>query len=150
MTVCDGLRSGELVVQRAYGDISLPRRHWCRMCCAVAARMLYRARVHVGQTHVGGSLRLPAFADFLGACFAERIFHARWPACFALLALGVLCLLVDVGRPERLFNLLFSPQPTAMSVGSYAIAVTLFCSGAFSAMSLLDNVEPSLERCLWR
>lgn len=73
----------------------------------------------------------------------SEFFTRAWPACFVLLALGVLCLLVDVGRPERLFNLLFSPQPTAMSVGSYAIAVTLLCSGAFSAMSLLDNVEPS-------
>lgn len=70
-------------------------------------------------------------------------FTRAWPMCLVLLSLGVLCLIADVGRPERLFNLLLSPQPTAMSVGSYAIAASVLCSGVFSAMSLLDNVEPS-------
>lgn len=73
----------------------------------------------------------------------SEFFTRAWPMCLVLLSLGVLCLIADVGRPERLFNLLFSPQPTAMSVGSYAIAASVLCSGVFSAMSLLDNVEPS-------
>ena len=73
----------------------------------------------------------------------SEFFTRAWPMCLVLLSLGVLCLIADVGRPERLFNLLLSPQPTAMSVGSYAIAASVFCSGVFSAMSLLDNVEPS-------
>lgn len=73
----------------------------------------------------------------------SEFFTRAWPMCLVLLSLGVLCLIADVGRPERLFNLLLSPQPTAMSVGSYAIAASVLCSGVFSAMSLLDNVEPS-------
>ena len=73
----------------------------------------------------------------------SEFFTRAWPMCLVLLSLGVLCLIADVGRPGRLFNLLLSPQPTAMSVGSYAIAASVLCSGVFSAMSLLDNVEPS-------
>lgn len=73
----------------------------------------------------------------------SEFFTRAWPMCLVLLSLGALCLIADVGRPERLFNLLLSPQPTAMSVGSYAIAASVLCSGVFSAMSLLDNVEPS-------
>lgn len=80
---------------------------------------------------------------FSSLAFPSELFTRAWPTCFVLLALGVLCLVVDVGRPDRLFSLLLSPQPTAMSVGSYAIAISLLCSGAFSVMSLFDNVEPS-------
>ena len=99
---------------------------------SMSVRLMSAAPYESPISRISSALALPS-----------EFFTRAWPACFVLLALGVLCLLVDVGRPERLFNLLFSPQPTAMSVGSYAIAVTLLCSGAFSAMSLLDNVEPS-------
>ncbi|MEG0419136.1 NrfD/PsrC family molybdoenzyme membrane anchor subunit, partial [Gordonibacter sp.] len=79
---------------------------------------------------------------FERACALPDEFFARgWPLCFVVLALGMLCLLVDLGRPDRLLGLLVSPQLSAISVGAYALVVALMCAGAFSLAALLDGVR---------
>ena len=85
--------------------------------------------------------RLPGEATRIERAFAlpDEFFARAWPVCFVALAAGMLCLLVDLGRPERLINLLTSPEPSAIVVGAYALAVALFCAGAFSLFELLDG-----------
>lgn len=69
----------------------------------------------------------------------DEFFARAWPVCFVMLALGILCLLFDVGRPDRILNLLFSLKISPVSVGAYALVVALLCATAFSGLALLDN-----------
>ena len=71
----------------------------------------------------------------------DEFFARGWPVCFVALAAGMLCLLVDLGRPERLLNLLTSPEPSAIAVGAYALVLALACAGVFSLVELLDGVR---------
>ncbi|HQW36553.1 MAG TPA: hypothetical protein PKY60_14020, partial [Thermoflexales bacterium] len=54
---------------------------------------------------------------------------------------GMLCLLADLGRPERLLYLLTSPEPSAIAVGAYALVLALVCAGGFSLVELLDGLR---------
>lgn len=74
----------------------------------------------------------------------DDLFARAWPACFVVLALGVLCLLLDLGRPDRLLNLVASPAPTPVAVGSYALAAALVLAGGFSLGHLLDGAPVPL------
>ncbi len=84
-----------------------------------------------------------------GNCFERAFalpndFFARgWSLCFVVLAVGALCLLVDLGRPERLLNLLVTPELSAIAVGAYALIIALGCAGAFALVSLLDHASMS-------
>lgn len=72
----------------------------------------------------------------------EEFFARAWPVCAVALAVGILCLLADLGRPDRLLLLIASPTPTAMALGSFALVAALGCAVAFSAAALLDTVRP--------
>lgn len=72
-----------------------------------------------------------------------EFFERGWLLCFAALALGMLCLLADLGRPDRLLNLLIAPKLSAMTVGAYALTIALGCSGVFALVSLLDHASMS-------
>lgn len=71
-----------------------------------------------------------------------EFFARAWPACAVVLGVGVLCLVADVGRPDRLLALFVSSAPTPMAAGAWALAVTLALALAFSAAALLDGWEP--------
>lgn len=71
----------------------------------------------------------------------EEFFARGWPVCTVTLATGILCLLADLGRPDRLLHLLTSPEPSAMAVGSFALAAALVLAAAFSAFALFDTVR---------
>ena len=88
------------------------------------------ARRRHGRGGISRALALP------GAFFSYA-----WPACLLALALGVLCLVADLGRPDRLFVLILHPQPTAMTVGAYALVVALAVSVAFSVGATFDGIE---------
>ncbi|HJF65266.1 MAG TPA: polysulfide reductase NrfD [Slackia equolifaciens] len=96
---------------------------------ARGARIVVASRVGVGFR--GSSARSPMPADALAW---------SWPLCLGLLALGVLCLLVDLGRPDRLFNLMTSPTLSAIAVGAWALVAAIVIAGAFSALALFDGV----------
>ena len=70
-------------------------------------------------------------------CIRDR----AWPVCAVTLATGMLCLLADLGRPDRLLGLLSSPTPSAMAAGSFALVAALACAAAFSLGALLDTVR---------
>ena len=74
----------------------------------------------------------------------EEFFARAWPMCTVTLATGMLCLLVDLGRPDRLLGLFASPAPSVMAAGSFALsaAVTATYTGA-----LLQSLASVL---LWR
>lgn len=78
-----------------------------------------------------------------GLVLPDEVFARGWPLCAATLGLGIVCLLADLGRPDRLLNLLVSPMPSAVAVGAFALAVSLACAVVFAALSLLDTVRPS-------
>lgn len=71
----------------------------------------------------------------------EEFFARGWPVCTVTLATGILCLLADLGRPDRLLHLLTSPEPSVMAVGSFALAAALVLAAAFSAFALFDTVR---------
>ena len=60
------------------------------------------------------------------------------------LALGVLCLLFDLGRIDRVLDLFLRPSPTYLTVGSFALAVLAAC-GAFLTLVRLAYL-PSVPR----
>ena len=88
----------------------------------------------------GKSARGPARL-MRGFVLPDDVFVRVWPVCFVVLAAGVLCLLFDVGRPDRELNLVVHPQLSAMVVGAYALAASLACAAMFSAFSLLDGLR---------
>lgn len=56
---------------------------------------------------------------------------------FALLAAGVVCLMADLGRLDRVTSLFLSPHPTALTVGAYALAALLVLSAALALVRFL-------------
>lgn len=82
-----------------------------------------------------------------GLVLPDDVFARCWLLCTGALALGILCLVVDVGRPDRLLNLVISPQATAMAVGALALAAALACACIFSACALFDGVR--VARVVW-
>ncbi|WP_303203339.1 NrfD/PsrC family molybdoenzyme membrane anchor subunit [Raoultibacter timonensis] len=80
----------------------------------------------------------------------DEFFSRGWSFCFVALATGMLCLFADLGRPDRIINLLLSPELSAIAVGSYALVLSLACSGAFALASLLETprISPRVIRVL--
>lgn len=69
-------------------------------------------------------------------------FFARsWPLCAAVLALGILCLAADLGRPDRLLALAFPPRPSVMTIGAYALGASLLISSVFAAGAAFDGFK---------
>ncbi len=71
-----------------------------------------------------------------GSCFS-----CAWPVCLVALAVGILCLMADLGHPERVFALVAHPQLTVMTVGAYALVVGLIVAATFSVGANFDGVE---------
>ena len=66
----------------------------------------------------------------------QELLSRGWVLCLVLLAAGSLCLMVDVGRPERALSLWLAPRFTVVTVGAWA----LLASGALAAFfSLASN-----------
>ena len=51
-----------------------------------------------------------------------RIVDFGFAAGLALLVLGIACLLLDLGRLDRVLMLFLNPQPTFVTVGAFALA----------------------------
>ena len=64
----------------------------------------------------------------------ERVAAFGLLAGFAALALGVLCLLFDLGRIDRVAALLSRPSPTFLTVGTYALAALAVCAAFLAAV----------------
>lgn len=86
--------------------------------------------------------------------FAPRLprnFYARaWPIALVSLATGIVCLLFDIGRPDRILAFVTSPELSAVTVGAYALVAAVCVAGTFTGLSLLDglDVAPVVVRAL--
>lgn len=67
-----------------------------------------------------------------------------WSACLLLLVLGVLCLMADMGVPERALGFLFPREITVTLVGAWALLVGIALCLVFWCALMFDNVV------LWR
>lgn len=77
----------------------------------------------------------------LRLAFPDELFFRAWPMSFVVLSLGVLGLLFDLGRPDRLLNLVTTSAFSPLTAGAYALGVSLVVAAAFSALSLFDTVH---------
>ncbi|OUO91725.1 polysulfide reductase [Gordonibacter sp. An230] len=73
----------------------------------------------------------------------DDLLARAWPVCAVTLVTGIVCIVADLGRPDRLLMLLSSPRPTPLAAGAYALAVAVGCAAAFSVFALVDTVRAS-------
>ena len=66
-----------------------------------------------------------------------RIVDFGFAAGLALLVLGIACLLLDLGRLDRVLMLFLNPQPTFITVGAFALAALALLGGFLAAVRFL-------------
>ena len=66
-----------------------------------------------------------------------RIGAVGYGSSFVLLAVGLLCLLADLGRPAAFYLLFTSPTLSLISVGTFALTVFFLCAGIALADAVL-------------
>lgn len=66
---------------------------------------------------------------------------------FLTVVAAALCLLLDLGRPERAFLLFVRPTPSLLSAGSFVLAGCLVCGGALFGISLAGVMRAVLPVC---
>lgn len=71
----------------------------------------------------------------------RRFFAAGYAAALLALVLGALCLLLDLGRADRVLLLFASPTLSFMTLGAYALALCITLS-ALLLLCWLDLVRP--------
>lgn len=89
---------------------------------------------------VKSSSRLQHISN-LARSFPSDFFSRAWSFCAVLIILGILCLLLDLGRIDRIIHLLFSLKFSALSIGSYSLLLALLCAGYFALTRLLDTIS---------
>lgn len=70
---------------------------------------------------------------------SKDLYVRCWPLCTCSLLSGAICLLFDIGRVDRIFNLLIYPEATALSVGTYGLFFAILCAVIFTLKSMLDS-----------
>ena len=68
-----------------------------------------------------------------------------YPASFAMLVVGMLCLLADLGRPEAFYLLFLHPTGSFVSIGTFALTLFAACLTLALAESVLV-LGPAWER----
>lgn len=81
--------------------------------------ILYRANIRTASAHV-----YLAWTVDLRA----RDFSRGFAMAFVTLAAGVLCLISDLGRPERFYFVFMFPTPSVLTFGSVMLSLTLLCA----------------------
>lgn len=71
------------------------------------------------------------------ALLAGRLYRVG----FTLLAAAALCLLLDLGRPQRFLLLFLHPTPSLLSAGSFVLAAILVCAGVLAAGPLVVRMR---------
>lgn len=120
----------------------------CLLECANVRRRFgsLAERTRLGLTFSGRAMPPRQLGRMNGAAGAFALpgeFFARaWLVCLVVLACAIACLAFDLGRFDRLFNLLFTPRLSIMTVGAYVLAASFVIAMIFAALALLDNVFP--------
>ena len=68
---------------------------------------------------------------------SSALFARGYAVASAVLALGLLCLLGDLGRPERFMYVLLHPTASVLTFGSVVLGGTLACSAALAVVHLV-------------
>ena len=68
----------------------------------------------------------------------SEFFARAWAACVVVLGIAVVCLLADLGRPDRAVSLFTAPELTPIAVGAWALAAALAIATTFAAANLLE------------
>ncbi len=92
-------------------------------------------RMHASprSEYMSQSGRLLAVALQHGGTVLSREARARgWILCAGFLVLACLCLLVDVGRVDRVLNLFLIPSFSALSIGAFALSGALVVAICFA------------------
>lgn len=96
----------------------------------------------------GGALAIICFLELFGRLLpntprdilAYRQLQARGSlVCFGLLALGALCLWLDLGRSGNVFALILSPRLTPLTIGAFSLALALLCSALLALSACFDS-----------
>ena len=74
----------------------------------------------------------------------RELLGRAWGICFLALALGIVCLSLDLGRFDRLLVLAVSPQMTPISIGAVSLAFALLLAGLGAACENFDRVALSI------
>ena len=120
----------------------------CLLECANVRRRFgsLAERTRLGLTFSGRAMppRQPGRTDRIAGAFAlpGEFFVRAWLVCLVVLVCAIACLAFDLGRFDRLFNLLFTPRFSIMTVGAYVLAASFAIAAIFAALALLDNVFP--------
>lgn len=85
-----------------------------------------------------GSVCTPCHDDRTRAVFIRRLSVLAYGASLCLLAVGMLCLLADLGRPQAFYYLFLYPTSSFMSIGSFALTLLAVCMAVAFACSVLD------------
>lgn len=77
----------------------------------------------------------------LAQSFPSDFFSRAWSLCIVCIVLGILCLILDLGRFDRVLHLLFDFSFSTLSIGAYSLVVAFFCALFFTVVRLLDTVS---------
>ena len=80
-----------------------------------------RLSTPAGERRAGGSFAVP-----------HELMARGWPLGLLFLAAGALCLMADLGRPERMIALWIAPRPTVVTLGAWALLLTLLAATFFA------------------
>lgn len=78
-------------------------------------------------------------------CLPEQFLGYAWPVCWVCVSLGILCLALDIGHPDRILGFVTSPRLSAMTVGAYSLVAAFVCSGGFALRTMLDGMPSCLK-----
>ncbi|QKF07832.1 polysulfide reductase NrfD [Berryella wangjianweii] len=71
----------------------------------------------------------------------DRFFSFAWTLCVLALSLAIVMLMCDLGRPDRLLEIIVSTQISAISVGAWSLVLVLVASAALAlgSFALIDG-----------
>ena len=72
----------------------------------------------------------------------SEFFVRAWIVCLVILVSACVCLSLDLGHFDRIFNLLFTPHLSVMTIGAYALAASVVIASIFTVVTIFDNVFP--------
>ncbi len=70
----------------------------------------------------------------------NSFFSRAWIISLVILAVGILCLVADLGLPNRLLSLFLSPTLSPVSVGAWILAIALAVMLAFTIQATFENI----------
>lgn len=79
------------------------------------------------------------------SCACAALIGKLYLTALVILALASLCLLLDLGRPQRFLLLFLRPTPSLLSVGSFVLLATLAVAGCLAATCSVGGA-----RGIWR